>query len=65
MGTIHAVFESTPDTDTGLRNIILDLCVANVKSVIVEGAFNSIVKEHSDLGLGVLRKVVKRYIIVL
>ena len=65
VGTIHAVFESTPDTDTGLRDIILDICAANVKSVVVEGAFDSVVKEHGDLGLGVLREVVKRHDIAL
>lgn len=52
---VHAVFETTPDTDSGLRNVVFEFCKASSSLIINDENFNGMVKEHGELGLAMLR----------
>lgn len=58
---IDLVFESTPDTDTGLRNIVIEICAGKVDSVLLDRDVCNEIEKHGDLGLGMLRKVIEQY----
>lgn len=58
---INAIFESTPDTDTGLRNIVILKCAKDVEMSLKEEGVASMIRDHGSLGLGMLREVVKKH----
>ena len=61
---IDSVFSSTPETDPGLRDIIISKA-ANTSTptqILREGPLASVIRDHSTFGLGLLRKVVKNHV---
>lgn len=60
---INAIFESTPDTDSGLRNIAIRNCskAMNVEKCLEEEVLAPVIRHHGSFGLGVLREVVMRH----
>ena len=60
---ITAIFESTPDTDSGLRNIAIRKCsnAMNVEKCLEEEVLAPVIRDHGSLGLGMLREVVMRH----
>ena len=59
---VNTIFESTPDTDTGLRNVVILDCVNPqfIENVLEEEGLAPAIRDHGSLGLGMLREVVKR-----
>ena len=59
---VNAIFESTPDTDTGLRNDVILDCVNPpfIEKVQEEEGLASAIRDHGSLGLGMLREVIKK-----
>lgn len=58
---VSAVFESTPDTDSGLRNIVILKCANTVEKSLKEEGVAPMIRDHGVLGLGLLREVVKKH----
>ena len=60
---ISAIFESTPDTDSGLRNLAIRNCAnaINVEKCLKEEVLAPVIRDHGSLGLGMLREVVTRH----
>jgi len=52
---IEAVFTSTPETDMGLRDIVIGICHVQITSVLQDNCMVDMIKKHGDLGLGMLR----------
>ena len=59
---VNTIFESTPDTDTGLRNIVILDCVNPqfIKKALEDEGLAPAIRDHGSLGLGMLREVVKK-----
>ncbi|KAK4697458.1 hypothetical protein P7C71_g618, partial [Lecanoromycetidae sp. Uapishka_2] len=51
------IFETTPDSDTGLRDVVADLYAEEIDIVMNGTEMVSLLLEHGDLGLGVIRRV--------
>ena len=60
---VNAIFESTPFTDTGLRNVVILDCVNPqfIEKVLDEEGLAPTIRDHGSLGLGMLREVVKKH----
>ena len=58
---INAIFESTPDSDSGLRNLIILKCAKDLETSLKEEGVASMIRDHGSLGLGMLREVVKKH----
>lgn len=58
---INAIFESIPDLDSGLRNIVILKHANNVEKSVEEEGVASMVRNHGSLGLGMLQEVVKKH----
>ena len=60
---VNAIFESTPDTDTGLRNTFILDCINSqiFEKALEEGGLAPAIRDHGSLGLGMLRGVVKKH----
>jgi hypothetical protein len=56
---VREVFESTPDTDRGLRDIVSQLCAKHVKSFVQENGGLDVIEDLGELWLRVLRQVLK------
>ena len=58
---IDSVFSSTPETDPGLRDIIISKAAdtSTPTQILREGPLASVIRDHSTFGLGLLREVVK------
>ncbi|KAH0556868.1 hypothetical protein GP486_005347 [Trichoglossum hirsutum] len=56
---VKEVFESTPDTDRGLRDIASQLCATHIKSFLQEDGVLDVIEDLGDLWLRVLRQVLK------
>ena len=54
---ISAVFETTSVTDPDLRTIAVEYCAHNSTQIIADERLCSIIKDHGELGLDVLREV--------
>lgn len=54
---INVVFGTTPETDTGLRSIVAELCAARLNTMLASPDLYKPINEHGDLGLGILREV--------
>ena len=60
---INAVFASTPDTDSGLRNTVVLACATSLhfeKSLEEEG-LAPVIRDHGSLDLGILREFFKEH----
>ena len=60
---INAIFHSTPETGLGLRDILIlrSAMAGNLKCILKEDSLASVVRDHSSLGLGILREVIKKH----
>ena len=61
---VDSIFNSTHETDPGLRDIITS-SVADTSTpaeILGEGPLASAIRDHSTFGLGLLREVVKKHI---
>ena len=60
---VNAIFESTPDTDTVLRNVVISDCVNPrfIEKVLEEEGLAPAIRDHGNLGLGMLREVIKNH----
>lgn len=60
---IRAIFDTTPETDLGLRDIVIQrsAMAGALKCILKEDSLASVIRDHSSLGLGMLREVVKRH----
>ena len=58
---IDAAFKSTPDTDSGLRDVVIRECANNVEMCIKEEGMAPMMREHGSLGLGILQQAVKKH----
>ena len=60
---VNAIFESTPDTDMRLRNVVILDCVNPqfIEKVLEEEGLAPAIRGHGILGLGMLREVVKKH----
>lgn len=60
---INEIYESTPETDSGLRDSITSSIAKTktLKSILKEGPLASAFRDHSSFGLGLLREVVKKH----
>ena len=58
---INAVFDSTPDTDLGLRNIVIQMSAkaSDIEKNLQEGELAPVIRENGNFGLGMLREFVK------
>jgi hypothetical protein len=56
---IDVVFGTTPETDTGLRSIVAELCATRLDTMLAKADLCKPINEHGDLGLGMLREVAK------
>lgn len=54
---IHAVFETTSITDPGLRNVAVEFCTHYSTEIVADDYLSSLIKDHGELGLDVLREV--------
>ena len=59
---INAVFDSTPDTDFGLRDVVIYMSAkaSDVEKNLKEEELAPLIRENGSFGLGMLREVVKR-----
>ena len=57
---ISAVYESTPDTDSGLRDIVILECAKEVEDILDEERVAPMIRDNGSLSLGLLREVVKQ-----
>ena len=60
---IRTIFDTTPETDLGLRDIVIlrSAMADNLKRILREDSLASVIRDHSSLGLGILREVLKRH----
>lgn len=58
---INAVFNSTPDTDSGLRDIVILKCAKKLEENLNEEGVAPMIRDHGSLGLGLLREIVKQH----
>lgn len=60
---INEIYESTPETDSGLRDSIISRITEakTLISILKEGPLASALRDHSSFGLGLLREVVKKH----
>ena len=56
---ITIVYKSTPSNDQGLCNIVSQICVKHIKTLIDKEAFKTVVKNIGDFGVDVLYKAFK------
>ena len=61
---VDSVFSSTHETDPGLRDIIISRVAYRTtpEQFLGEGPLASAIRDHSTLGLGLLREVVEKHI---
>ncbi len=59
---INAIFSSTPDSDSGLRNIVISMSAkaSDVEENLKEEGLAPVIRDHGNFGLGMLREVVKK-----
>ena len=58
---INAIFDSTPDTDSGLRNIVIRMSVkaSKVVEILGDAGLAPVIRHHGSFGLGMLREVIR------
>jgi hypothetical protein len=56
---VREVFESTPSSDRGLRDVVSQLCAKYVKPLTQGNGVLDVIEDLGDLWLGVLRQVLK------
>lgn len=54
---IDAIFETTASTDPGLRKVAVEFCTHYSTEIVADDYLYSIIKDHGELGLDVLRGV--------
>ncbi|MCJ1450412.1 hypothetical protein MMC28_000743 [Mycoblastus sanguinarius] len=54
---VDAVFTITPDTDSGLRGVVIGACTRWAKTLVKDDGLNCMLKDHGELGLGVIRQM--------
>ena len=61
---VDSIFNSTPETDPGLRAIVISRAAdaSTLKQILGEGPLASTMRDHSTFALGLLREVVKQHI---
>ena len=61
---VDSIFNSTHETDRGLRDIIISGAAntSTPEQMLGEGPLASAIRDHSTFGLGLLREVVKKHI---
>ena len=59
---VNTIFESTPDTDTGLWNVVILDC-ANIRFIekVLEKGLAPAIRDHGIFGLRMLRELVKKH----
>lgn len=59
---INTVYDSTPETDSGLRDIVISRIaqVSTLGTISKEGPLVSALRDHSSFGLGLLWEVIKK-----
>ena len=55
---INAVFETTPSTDTLLRNVMTKYCHTHFKALIDDDIFLQTLSQHPDLCLGLVQEMI-------
>ena len=60
---IEAILNSTPKTDTGLRNILISRATtaSNLEEILNEGPLTSGIRDHGSFALEILRAVAKKH----
>lgn len=51
---VHEVFNSTPATDKGLRDLVVDKCMLHLDVLLQEEAFKALLHEEAELGCALL-----------
>ncbi len=54
------VFDSTPANDRGLRGVVIQIVALHANDLTQKPEFCSLIEEIGDLGLGILRQVLKQ-----
>ncbi|KAK7924970.1 hypothetical protein LTR80_011961, partial [Exophiala xenobiotica] len=54
------VFDSTPANDRGLRDVVIQIVALHVNDLTEKPEFRNLIEEIGDLGLGILRQVLKQ-----
>ena len=58
---IDEVFNSTPETDTGLRDVVAKYCASNTNQDSIQNPkWTELLHQHSDLAVGILRAILER-----
>lgn len=57
---VRFAFESTPDTDNGLRDIFIQLCADFFPDVLVHEGLDAVIKDIASLSFGILQKYSER-----
>ena len=53
---VNAIFETTPSTDPGLREVAIEFCQSHVRTILDDSHSSYMLKDHAELSLGVMRK---------
>ena len=60
VAVVNAVFETTSFSDTGLRNVAIGFCTSQIDNIVDDDSLNGVLKDHGELGLGVIRQLLAR-----
>lgn len=55
--SINAIFETTTNTDPGLREVKIEFCQSRVRTILDDSHSSYMLKDHAEFSLGVLRKM--------
>lgn len=58
---VREAFQSTRDSDQGLRDVVVQIVAKHAKSLTEKAEFRRVIQESGDLGLGTLRQVLTTY----
>ena len=54
---VDAVFDTTPDTKVGLRNVVIEYCKTWKEDIIDNEDSVAIVRDHGEIGLAIIREM--------
>ena len=56
---INAIFHSTPDTDSGLRDVVIQRCSRAIvlEKILENDLLASVIRDHGTFALGILREI--------
>lgn len=56
---VKTIYKSTPSKDRGLRDIVSQVCVKQVRELMEDEAFKGIISDVGDFGIDILREALK------